>query len=179
MSSGLRLLPSPSPTRPVFDRDDSDNELSDQASQRSISLSSPRDSVHSCRDSREESAYIAAQANTPTVADFHTLDSREKERLGRIDVVDLSEPLDMKDNVISPSSSSLSHDETRRSSQTSLTTSSIKYPPTQAVYETDTASMVSYSSTSSRKARPESKLIEPPSGPIVPGIALIDFNHLV
>ncbi|KAL5524377.1 hypothetical protein ACEPAF_9517 [Sanghuangporus sanghuang] len=176
--SGLRLSPSPSPRRPDFGRDDSDNELSDQGSQRSISLSSPRDSVHSRRDSRAETTLIAAQPNTPTVADFHVPDSHEKGRPGTIDTVD-TESTDMKEQVTSPSSSSLSHDETRRSSQTSLTTSSIKYPPTQAMYQTDTASMVSYSSTSSRKARPESKLIEPPIGPIVPGVALIDFNHLV
>ncbi|KAL5519875.1 hypothetical protein ACEPAG_1535 [Sanghuangporus baumii] len=175
--SGLRLSPSPSPRRPDFGRDDSDNELSDQGSQRSISLSSPRDSVHSRRDSRAETTFTAAQANTPTVADFHVFDSHEKGP-GTIDMVD-TESTDMKEHVISPSSSSLSHDETRRSSQTSLTTSSIKYPPTQATYETDTASMVSYSSTSSRKAPPESRLIEPPIGPIVPGVALIDFNHLV
>ncbi|EJC97833.1 uncharacterized protein FOMMEDRAFT_114559 [Fomitiporia mediterranea MF3/22] len=82
--------------------------------------------------------------------------------------------------ILSPSSSSLSADETRRSSQTSVTTSSIKYPPPQVKYsESDAASMVSYASSSSRKARPESMLVEPPIGPIVPGIALVDFNHLV
>ncbi|KAH8114416.1 transport protein Avl9-domain-containing protein [Phellopilus nigrolimitatus] len=55
----------------------------------------------------------------------------------------------------------------------------MKYPPMQLNLENDASSMVSYSSTSSRKVRPESRLMESPVGPIVPGIALVDFNHLV
>lgn len=37
----------------------------------------------------------------------------------------------------------------------------------------------SIASQSSKKARPESQIIVPPSGPLILGIALVDFNHLV
>lgn len=61
------------------------------------------------------------------------------------------------------------------------------YPPTPVQQETvgtpraDTASITSFASTSSysRKARPESTLLQPREGPLVLGIALVDFNHLV
>ncbi|KAF7987032.1 hypothetical protein HWV62_147 [Athelia sp. TMB] len=59
------------------------------------------------------------------------------------------------------------------------------YPPTPIQQETagtpraETASISSFASNSSRKARPESTLLQPAAGPLVLGIALIDFNHLV
>ncbi|KAF8524972.1 transport protein Avl9-domain-containing protein [Gautieria morchelliformis] len=37
----------------------------------------------------------------------------------------------------------------------------------------------SSSGTGGRKARPESMLVEPPDGPLVLGVALVDFNHIV
>ncbi|KZV93459.1 hypothetical protein EXIGLDRAFT_835646 [Exidia glandulosa HHB12029] len=51
-------------------------------------------------------------------------------------------------------------------------------PPQSAVEFNDAQSVVSFASTSSRKARPESQLIDPPRGPLVLGIALVDFHHL-
>jgi hypothetical protein len=51
------------------------------------------------------------------------------------------------------------------------------YPPTPP--RDDTMSILSFSSTSSRKARPESLIIAPTSDPLVLGVALVDFNHLV
>ena len=49
---------------------------------------------------------------------------------------------------------------------------------------TDVESLASAATGSSngaggRKTRPESMLIEPPDGPLVLGIALVDFNHVV
>ncbi|KAF9448726.1 hypothetical protein P691DRAFT_800360 [Macrolepiota fuliginosa MF-IS2] len=53
------------------------------------------------------------------------------------------------------------------------------YPPTIPNRD-DTISISSLTSTtSSRKARPESLLVTSPKGPLVLGIALVDFNHLV
>ena len=37
----------------------------------------------------------------------------------------------------------------------------------------------SSSGTGGRKTRPESMLVEPPDGPLVLGVALVDFNHIV
>ncbi|KAF9054829.1 transport protein Avl9-domain-containing protein [Panaeolus papilionaceus] len=57
-------------------------------------------------------------------------------------------------------------------------TKPVTYPPTPPNRD-DTMSISSFASTSSRKARPESLLITPTSDPIVLGVALVDFNHLV
>ncbi|KXN82796.1 Late secretory pathway protein AVL9 [Leucoagaricus sp. SymC.cos] len=59
------------------------------------------------------------------------------------------------------------------------TTAITTYPPTPPTRD-DTVSISSLTSTtSSRKARPESLLVVLPKGPLVLGIALVDFNHLV
>ncbi|KAI0072460.1 hypothetical protein K474DRAFT_1667802 [Panus rudis PR-1116 ss-1] len=63
--------------------------------------------------------------------------------------------------------------------------SSISYPPPpiqQPVASPGTAdaeSVASFSSSYSKKARPESLLVNLPSGRLVVGLALVDFNHLV
>ncbi|KAJ6585376.1 transport protein Avl9-domain-containing protein [Mycena capillaripes] len=51
------------------------------------------------------------------------------------------------------------------------------YPPSPP--RGDTESIASVASGSSRKARPESMLVIPGDRPLVLGIALVDFNHLV
>ncbi|KAJ8593958.1 hypothetical protein M405DRAFT_730502 [Rhizopogon salebrosus TDB-379] len=53
------------------------------------------------------------------------------------------------------------------------------YPPTSSSGTTDADSFTSAASSHSKKARPESMLLQPPEGPLVLGIALVDFNHLV
>ncbi|KAF5380691.1 hypothetical protein D9757_007039 [Collybiopsis confluens] len=51
------------------------------------------------------------------------------------------------------------------------------YPPRR---QSDSVSVAeSFASGSSKKARPESILLQPPPGKLVLGIALVDFNHLV
>ena len=52
------------------------------------------------------------------------------------------------------------------------------YPPTSPNRD-DSMSISSFASTSSRKTRPESLIITPTSDPLVLGVALVDFNHLV
>ncbi|KAI6044759.1 transport protein Avl9-domain-containing protein [Pisolithus marmoratus] len=56
---------------------------------------------------------------------------------------------------------------------------SITYPPTPSSGITDSDSFASAASSYSKKARPESMLLQPPEGPLILGIALVDFNHLV
>ena len=51
------------------------------------------------------------------------------------------------------------------------------YPPSPT--RDDAMSISSFASTSSRKARPESLIIAPTNDPMVLGVALVDFNHLV
>ena len=55
------------------------------------------------------------------------------------------------------------------------------YPPTSADIRGDTASISSFAtgSSTSKKAQRESMLLSPPGGPLVLGIALVDFNHIV
>ena len=58
----------------------------------------------------------------------------------------------------------------------------VPYPPVvSSPPRSQRESMRSFASASStsRKIRPESLLLRPPDGPIVLGIALVDFNHLV
>ena len=55
---------------------------------------------------------------------------------------------------------------------------STTYPPTPPNRD-DTMSISSFASTSSRKARPESLIITPTNDPLILGVALVDFNHLV
>ncbi len=52
------------------------------------------------------------------------------------------------------------------------------YPPTP-LHRDSTVSLSSFASTSSRKARPESLIVAEEKGPLILGIALVDFNHLV
>lgn len=55
--------------------------------------------------------------------------------------------------------------------------SPMTYPPTPSSGN-DAHSSVSTTSSYSKKARPESMLLQPPDGPLILGIALVDFNHL-
>lgn len=55
------------------------------------------------------------------------------------------------------------------------------YPPAQ-IKSPGTSSVASFETTTSsysKKARPESLLPDPPKGPLVLGVALVDFNHQV
>jgi hypothetical protein len=52
------------------------------------------------------------------------------------------------------------------------------YPPSSPA-QSSVASLATSNSSYSRKARPESLLMDPSNGPLVLGIALVDFNHQV
>ena len=52
------------------------------------------------------------------------------------------------------------------------------YPPSSPA-RSSVASLATSNSSYSRKARPESLLVDPSNGPLVLGIALVDFNHQV
>lgn len=201
--SVLRLSPSPSPTRPNFLDNESDNDGSDLDQAASISLSSPRHSVQSTQedplslepvslDDAAENHVTAASSTlaTPKAADASVLANTDLKDVSLDEAPMQSHEThanitdaDSTTSKTSPSSAasqqSMDGDTTERSSQTSITSQSIKYPPTPLRQEGDAASMMSHASSSSKKARPESVLIEPPIGPIVPGIALVDFNHMV
>lgn len=150
-------------------RDDNVSDVdAETASQRSVPLSSPPHSPHgpttslraqdffSIRDSQTDSIEIDFGSETDEVSDSHSdLDARRAS------------------SITSAVPSTFSQPELSKTHPTSVT-----YPPTSS----DTAevdSFTSAASTYSRKARPESMLLQPPRGPLVLGIALVDFNHLV
>ncbi|OAX44321.1 hypothetical protein K503DRAFT_679112 [Rhizopogon vinicolor AM-OR11-026] len=151
----------------VSEHDDVD---ADTASQRSIPLSSPPGSPR-----RDPNTTLHAR-------DFF---ARRISQDGSIDIDFNSETDDVSD--------SFSERNARRASSiTSAAPSAalseepkyhtahvITYPPTPSSGTTDVDSFTSAASSYSRKARPESMLLQPPEGPLVLGIALVDFNHLV
>ncbi|KIJ64419.1 hypothetical protein HYDPIDRAFT_111733 [Hydnomerulius pinastri MD-312] len=140
------------------------------ASQRSISLDSPPASPHRAttplraeeffarRDSQVDSIEIDFNSETDELSDAHSeLDAR------RASSITSAAP-----------SAAFSQPEEPKAFPTPVT-----YPPTPSSGATDADSFTSAASTYSRKARPESMLLQPPEGPLVLGIALVDFNHLV
>lgn len=148
-------------------RDDNGSDVdAETASQRSIPLSSPSHSPHAVttplraqeffarRDSQTDSIEIDFGSETDEVSDSH------------------SDP----DTRGASSSAALS---TSQPELPRIHTTSVTYPPTTSSDTTDADSFTSAASTYSRKARPESMLLQPPHGPLVLGIALVDFNHLV
>ncbi|KAJ7256815.1 transport protein Avl9-domain-containing protein [Mycena haematopus] len=135
-----------------------DDDDGDTASQRSISLSSPalspRNSV------QDPPKHFDHRASNP-----YTLDTDMS-----------SEPDD---------SSMYTHEMgVPESPNTSAAPSVLEVPkdlglPTYPPSRGDTESIISVTSTSSRKARPESVIVLSGDSPLVLGIALVDFNHLV
>ncbi|KAH7925580.1 hypothetical protein BV22DRAFT_1195061 [Leucogyrophana mollusca] len=152
------------------DHDEEETDDADTASQRSISLSSPANSPrHS--------------ANTPLHArEFFAKNGSQEDSL-EIDFGSETDDVSESDSGVdarrassvtsaAPSAAFSAYEEPKRST---LPT----YPPTPSSGTTDADSFTSATSSYSRKARPESMLLQPPEGPLVLGIALIDFNHLV
>ncbi len=180
MSSNILLsTPSPSPRRQNFFENDSDD---DAVSQRSISLSSPTTSVQpSAAGHPEDWTVKASTSNTNTIpAEVHAFD------YGRMDAsvsstnTTSTQLVERKDEAATaftrPSSQSSSLPSPSNSDENKA---EIKYPPKPFRMDSDASSTASFSSSSSRKERPESCLMELPNGPLVPGVALVDFNHLV
>ncbi|KAJ7780744.1 transport protein Avl9-domain-containing protein [Mycena maculata] len=137
----------------------------DTASQRSISLSSPAVSPrNSVQDPSQRSGIFSNRASNPYTLDTDLSSepddsSMYTREMGASDSPNTSvapsvvEELEVKDHAMPT------------------------YPPSPP--RDDTASIASVASGSSRKARPESMLVLPGDRPLVLGIALVDFNHLV
>jgi hypothetical protein len=162
----LRVCYSDGPDGAAHRGDSGSDADAETASQRSIPLSSPPRSPHAVttplraqeffrRDSQVDSIEIDFGSETD---DSHSeLDAR---RAG---------------SITSAAPSAVSQPELPKI-QTHVV--SVTYPPSSSD-TTDVDSFTSAASTYSRKARPESMLLQPPHGPLVLGIALVDFNHLV
>ncbi|KAL1719068.1 transport protein Avl9-domain-containing protein [Schizophyllum commune] len=152
-----------------FLQPDDDDET---ASQRSISLSSP---AVSARNSTAGNIYASARDSTTfSKRDSHpyTLSS------------DLSSEVDERSSVATGaqrSSTSTANtsveEEPTTSAQEEKPYTPPTYPPTPP--SRDDAVSIRSTGSSSRKARPESMIVLPGGGPIILGIALVDFNHLV
>ena len=146
-----RFLPPPSPTDsdPRHPRD-SDDEDADTASQLSIPLSSPARSRRNSTTSHDPRESFVSSGSS-----------------NRDSSSGLSRHLvDTPQTSVSPTSTFDGPKEFK----------SPTYPPTP---RDDAMSISSFASTSSRKARPESLIIAPTNDPMVLGVALVDFNHLV
>lgn len=165
--------PSPAPFNDIHhflsshDDDEDDGEDADTASQRSISLSSPTSSPrhsalnhisHHHRDS-DNSSFLKRESHP------YTTDT---------DIGSDADGSSMFNHRQGTPDSSV-HEEPKESDQFMPPT---VYPPSMTSKD-DRASISSLASGSSRKTRPESLLVPLPDGPIILGIALVDFNHLV
>ena len=156
---------------PLADNDDFLDD--DTASQRSISLSSPPKSP------KPEPDTFPSLPMSPTSPEafVRTLDQEAKE--------DILEP-DLS-NAYSPATPALEWSQQPFQSLTPAVESAFigepnhSYPPTPVGVRGDTESVASFAtgSSTSKKAERESMLLTPLSGPLVLGIALVDFNHIV
>lgn len=127
---------------------------------------------------RNSEAYGASDTSTVSSYEFNT-DSKRESRPYTFDTEFSSVADDAsytsKDLNDSPNTST--RDSMFNEPKENPTLSPTTYPPRK---QSDTESIAeSFASGSSRKARPESILLEPPPGKLVLGIALVDFNHLV
>jgi len=164
MAPSLLLPPSPTTSESQHIPRESDDEDADTASQRSISLSSPsnskRNSVTS--DPRQSFATQSSGSNSDSYRASDPFTDESFDAFARR----------MRQGTPNSSTGpSVPEDEPRE-------TKAFTYPPTPPNKD-DAVSISSLASTSSRKARPESLLITPTSEPLVLGVALVDFNHLV
>ncbi|KIM40920.1 hypothetical protein M413DRAFT_445694 [Hebeloma cylindrosporum] len=160
------LLPPPSPTTSENQQlpRESDDEDADTASQRSISLSSPSNSKRNSVTSDPRQSF-ATRSSGSVSNSYRASDPFTDESF---DAFASRMRQGTPNSSVAPS---VLEDEAREIKP-------FTYPPTPP-NKYDTVSISSFASTSSRKARPESLLITPTSEPLVLGVALVDFNHLV
>ncbi|THH14534.1 hypothetical protein EW146_g5804 [Bondarzewia mesenterica] len=145
------------------DNDDHDlDDDADTASARSISLSSPAASPrHSTFPSAQTTSFSKRESRPYTVSTDHSSDPD--------DASDYTRP----SSVTSAAPSTYTYDDVKPSAHTTYP------PPPPSAGRASVASFATSASSYSKKARPESMLLQPPSGPLVLGIALVDFNHQV
>jgi len=158
MASSLLHPPSPTNSEPRNVLRESDDEDADTASQLSIPLSSPPRSRRTSTASHDPRQSFATYSS----GSYSNRDDSNSER------DDVNYWVATPGTSVSPTSNSDAPTEFK----------SPTYPPTPPNRD-DTMSISSFASTSSRKARPESLIIAPTNDPLVLGVALVDFNHLV
>lgn len=140
-----------------------DDDDGDTASQRSISLSSPAVSPrNSVQDPSKHSDTFSNRASNPYTLDTDLSSEPDDSSMYTREMG----PPESPNTSAAPSVYEESKDNTIPT-----------YPPSPP--RGDTESIASVASGSSRKARPESMLVLPGDSPLVLGIALVDFNHLV
>ncbi|KAJ3758399.1 transport protein Avl9-domain-containing protein [Lentinula raphanica] len=152
----------------------------DTASQKSISLSSPPGSTRN-----------SVQADQLQLHESESFESSDTSQYGLYEHPLTSNTPSKRESRPSDDMSYISHDMVQHESPNTSTSGSLfdepklssptlsppTYPPRR---HSDVESLAeSFASGSSRKARPESILLQPPPGKLVLGIALVDFNHLV
>ncbi|KAF8889972.1 transport protein Avl9-domain-containing protein [Gymnopilus junonius] len=155
-------LPPPSPdSQHRYLPRESDDEDGDTASQRSISLSSPPRSRQNSIMSDPRQSFATQSSGSASAS------NRESNAFS-----DFHMNLNgVKETPASSVAPSVLEEEAREFKP-------VTYPPSSPSRD-DAVSVSSFASTSSRKARPESLLINPTAEPLVLGVALVDFNHLV
>jgi hypothetical protein len=151
----------------------------DTASQHSISFTSPTASTST------------SPHHSPKLPTFSTADlSRRQSRPYTIstessdDHDDASLLTGHASSFTSHGESALDHDEGAKQVPPTPLPAALErssYPPAQpwSPGRSSVASLATSTSSYSKKARPESLLIDPPKGPLILGIALVDFNHQV
>ena len=151
----------------------------DTASQHSISFTSPTASTST------------SPHHSPQRPTFSTTDtSRRQSRPHTISTEDSDDPDDANllthhaSSFTSRGESALDHDGGATQVPPTPLPAALErnsYPPAQpwSPGRSSVASLATSTSSYSKKVRPESLLIDPPKGPLVLGIALVDFNHQV
>jgi len=170
MASARLPPPSPPPTLALELSPESDNESADTASQESVSLSSaPPSNRNSFANSDPRQSFATQSSESYTM----NRDSIMSRHIALSEGGRLSTPSrrasEMNEAILPPA--------TRLSASMPVESKPTTYPPKPP--PDDAMSISSFASTSSRKARPESLLIQPTIDPLILGIALVDFNHLV
>ncbi|EPQ50978.1 hypothetical protein GLOTRDRAFT_141142 [Gloeophyllum trabeum ATCC 11539] len=165
-------------TEPTAVIDESDGDDNETASQKSISLSSP---AVSPRHSTVTPAQTHFTPPSPPLNAYSKRDSRpytiDTDLTSETDNSSFyTHELGTRDSSISSAAASL-YEQEDHSKLEGLTT--YPPPPLPSASRESVTSFSSRSSSYSKKARPESTIFEVTSGPLILGIALVDFNHLV
>lgn len=139
----------------------------DTASQRSISLSSP---AVSNRNSKAEPSSPLKRESHPYTVSTDASSERDDTSLWT-----------RPSSVTSAAPSNFGADETvtNLSSLGTKSPPAVVYPPPPLSAGMQSDASFETTTSYSKKARPESMLVQAPKGPLVLGIALVDFNHQV
>jgi len=167
-SSNDPLTENPNPFADDHDVDLSDDD--DTASQRSISLSSPPTSPK-----LEPGAFTSSPMSLTPMS----LASSE----GFVPAVHLkispNTPLEPDPPSAYTPDEATSEWNEQTAESSFIGQASHMYPPTPPDVRGDTKSTASFSTSMPKKAQRESMLLHPLAGPLILGIALVDFNHIV